>query len=238
MTTKIVAISDSHTQHSRLEIPECDILIHAGDFTYRGLFQEVSSFSNWLSKQPAKKKIIVAGNHELSFDPRQGRKYDPSARDIIANHYDDDVYYIENRNIILDDINYFGSPWTPEFFDWAFNGLRNEQAHLDNRIALSYLYGQMSKKTDIVICHGPPYGIVDKADDGRLGSRELLKVINDTPSVKLVICGHLHEARGHEVVNGVHYCNVSSLDRDYRTLKPPVIIHLDDNKNVLSVEGY
>jgi predicted phosphodiesterase len=35
---KICAISDTHNQHSELKIPECDILIHAGDFTNNGTF--------------------------------------------------------------------------------------------------------------------------------------------------------------------------------------------------------
>ena len=42
--TKIVTISDTHTHHRRVELPEGDILIHAGDFTARGRGNEVVDF--------------------------------------------------------------------------------------------------------------------------------------------------------------------------------------------------
>ena len=67
---------------------EGDILIHAGDFTEYGLVSEVVAFNNWMATLPHKvniihhtkyevsskllisqHKIVIAGNHELSFDP-------------------------------------------------------------------------------------------------------------------------------------------------------------------------
>ena len=49
-------------------IPDGDILIHAGDFTRCGHLQEVRDFNTWLGTLPHKHKIVIAGNHELSFD--------------------------------------------------------------------------------------------------------------------------------------------------------------------------
>lgn len=51
-------------------IPEGDILIHAGDFTRCGHLQEVRDFNNWLGSLPHKHKIVIAGNHELTFDQK------------------------------------------------------------------------------------------------------------------------------------------------------------------------
>ena len=49
-------------------IPDGDVLIHAGDFTRCGHLQEVKEFNTWLGTLPHKHKIVIAGNHELSFD--------------------------------------------------------------------------------------------------------------------------------------------------------------------------
>jgi len=59
---KIVMISDVHEQWHDLTIPECDLLISAGDYSYRGLKPVVIAFHEWLSKQPAKHIISVSKN--------------------------------------------------------------------------------------------------------------------------------------------------------------------------------
>ena len=46
-----------------------DILLHCGDFTDLGKEEEVEDFNNWIGELPYKHKIVIAGNHELSFDP-------------------------------------------------------------------------------------------------------------------------------------------------------------------------
>jgi 3',5'-cyclic AMP phosphodiesterase CpdA len=68
--SRIVCISDTHamTSHIRKKLPDGDILIHAGDFTRCGHLAEVREFNEWLNSQPHKHKIVIAGNHELSFD--------------------------------------------------------------------------------------------------------------------------------------------------------------------------
>jgi len=53
-----------------VKLPECDVLIHSGDFCYGyGTYYETKQFVDWFEKQSqCKHKIIVAGNHEHSFD--------------------------------------------------------------------------------------------------------------------------------------------------------------------------
>ena len=50
------------------------MLIHAGDFTRCGNLQEVREFNKWLATLPHKHKLVIAGNHELSFDPEIHKK--------------------------------------------------------------------------------------------------------------------------------------------------------------------
>jgi 3',5'-cyclic AMP phosphodiesterase CpdA len=59
----IVAISDTHGLHASGPIPDGDILVHAGDISSTGKFQEVAAAAQWLKSLPHRHKIVVAGNH-------------------------------------------------------------------------------------------------------------------------------------------------------------------------------
>ena len=74
---KIICISDTHRKHHKIEMPEGDILIHAGDFTRYSKAFEIESFNEWLGELPFEEKICIAGNHEFLFESRltNGYKY-------------------------------------------------------------------------------------------------------------------------------------------------------------------
>jgi predicted phosphodiesterase len=44
---KIVCISDTHACHELTEVPDGDILVHAGDVTRKGSLEDVESFDSW-----------------------------------------------------------------------------------------------------------------------------------------------------------------------------------------------
>lgn len=69
---RVVAISDTHSLQSgmRYDIPNGDIFIHAGDFTRCGGKDEILEFNQFLETLPHKHKLVIAGNHELSFDSK------------------------------------------------------------------------------------------------------------------------------------------------------------------------
>ena len=68
---RFVCISDTHNQTNELELPDGDVLLHAGDFTRTGLPAEVDHFCEFLQRVKHKYKhtVVIAGNHELTFDP-------------------------------------------------------------------------------------------------------------------------------------------------------------------------
>lgn len=68
---RIVCMSDTHalTKHLKFSVPEGDIFIHAGDFSACGSLNEIIEFNEWLGELPHKHKLVIAGNHELTFDP-------------------------------------------------------------------------------------------------------------------------------------------------------------------------
>ena len=69
---RLVCISDTHSAVENVElpfeIPDGDILIHAGDFTNYGEVDKVKEFNAWLGTLPHTYKIVVAGNRDISFD--------------------------------------------------------------------------------------------------------------------------------------------------------------------------
>ncbi len=200
---KIVAISDTHGRHRRLDFSnylDCDTIIHAGDFTGgRDLDgKEFYDFINWLGETPFKNKILISGNHD-SF--------------MIHNRHEGlmlmkelGITYLEDTNVVIDGIKIHGSPWTPIFFNWYFMCTEKQ---------LDLKYGLIDKDTDILITHGPAHGILDVSLYGNrnAGSFALRDIIDDgLKNLKCHIFGHIHEDSGILERNGVVHIN-ASLDR-------------------------
>ena len=66
----IFAFSDTHGRHRDLQVPEnVDIVICAGDVVEDDMIGgEYDDFIEWFSSLPVRWKILVPGNHELSFE--------------------------------------------------------------------------------------------------------------------------------------------------------------------------
>ena len=65
---RFVCISDTHGRTQNLHVPPGDVLLHAGDFSSSGRLREVEEFAEFIASQPHKHKIVIAGNHDLTFD--------------------------------------------------------------------------------------------------------------------------------------------------------------------------
>ena len=181
---KIWHISDTHTFHDLLEIPEgIDMVIHSGDCSNpRDPYTnepEVRRFIDWFGDLPIKHKIFVAGNHDTSIEKRLVTKVDFT---------DNDIHYLENETIVIDGIKIFGSPFTPTFGNWSFNKDRNKLERIWRKA--------IDEDVDIVIVHGPPKGMLDLSYD-RLNSMEHCgdkSLMNRVMEVKptLMLFGHIH----------------------------------------------
>ena len=66
--TRFVCVSDTHSSYN-FPLPDGDILLHGGDFSYTGAEEEVQTFLKWLiSLKQYRLKIIIAGNHDITLD--------------------------------------------------------------------------------------------------------------------------------------------------------------------------
>ena len=182
---KLHIISDTHTKHRELNLPGGDALIHAGDIMGSGYdLAEITDFLSWFDKQDYEHKIFIAGNHDRIFEDK------PELMERILMEQYPDIIYLQDSSVTIDGINFYGSPWTPAFCGWAF------QIHNDTET-----YKYIPEDTDVLITHGPAYGILDQyvMPNGKLsehlGSKGLHKWIDDN-NPKLHICGHIHNGQG------------------------------------------
>lgn len=215
---KVVCISDTHTYHRSVDLPPGDILVHAGDFSYRGREEEVRPFGEWMRSLPYKYKICIAGNHDLSFErnPAQARAW------LRGDVEDSSLIYLQDQTAYLDidgrRILVYGSPWQPEFGNWAFN--------LKRGVELKKKWDKIPTGINILITHGPPAGILDLCDHGeRVGCEELYEAVKRV-NPKLHVFGHIHEAYGVEVIADTTFVNASNCTLRYNPSNKPIVIEI------------
>lgn len=198
---RIVLASDTHGKHHEFTLPDGDLLIHAGDFTKRGELPEVTAFMQWLGSQPHPHKVLIAGNHDFLAER------DPA---LFASLIPDGVHYLNDSGVELLGMKIWGSPVQPWFYDWAFNRSRGAdiQRHWD----------LIPAGTDILVTHGPPYGILDRTKLGQLvGCEDLTRTLERMhPKPRLHVFGHIHEAHGLLERDGTTYVNASVLNLEYK----------------------
>jgi Icc-related predicted phosphoesterase len=177
---QLVLISDTHMKHEALAVPPCDVLIHAGDFSNRGTPQELEAFLSWFSAQPARAKLLVAGNHDFvcEEEPELARKLMKEAG----------VHYLLDEELQFEGLRFWGSPMTPRFRDMAFNRHRGD--------AIRAHWERIPAGLDVLFTHGPPLGLGDRAFfGGHVGCADLLARVREV-SPRLHVFGHIHEAHG------------------------------------------
>lgn len=209
---KIVALSDTHTKHRQVPLPEGDILIHAGDMTGRGNYHEFIGIGQWFRdcKDRFKHQIIIAGNHDFGLEV--------NSKVIMRDHFDENVIYLQDSGIELEGIKFYGCPWMPVFYNWAF--MRDESE-------LAPYYNAIPDDTEVLITHGPPLGILDQnGHKDKCGSITLYNRIKELKHLKHHIFGHIHEAYGKLKIDDVTFHNVCSLNGDYRFQNMPQVIEI------------
>jgi len=212
-TMKIVTISDTHNKHRDIDMPEGDVLVVAGDFTGTGATHQVAEFNEWLGELDFEHIIVVAGNHELSFeDPRRAMHL------TLTN-----AHYLKDRELILDGVKFYGAPWQPEFCDWAFNLSRGEE--------LAEKWALIHDNTDVLITHGPPSGILDSnlaLDDTRqgFGCVDLLHRVNAVKP-KYHIFGHIHGGYGRHQGIYTEFVNTAICTEEYKPLNKPHVLEIE-----------
>jgi len=222
---KIVVTSDLHGHLP--EIPECDLLLIAGDicpdwYHAPGLTAQKnwqlnwlgSHFHEWLATVPAKNIVGIAGNHDWAIQMRN--PYDKISKLPWT--------YLQDETVEIDGLKIFGAPWSKFIGRWAFMLDPHE---------LQKKWNLIPEDVDIIMVHGPAYGINDLlaygfGPDARAGCPNLYERIvqNKYPNLKLVATGHIHEAYGQVDLHGIKWINATHMTLEYKPENAPIEFEL------------
>ncbi|HKO17534.1 MAG TPA: metallophosphatase domain-containing protein [Acidobacteriaceae bacterium] len=204
----LVLLSDTHELHSEIDrVPPGDTLIHAGDFTmFSRSLRAIVDFNHWLGELPYRHKIVVPGNHETFLQT------DPGNRKLLSN-----ATVLINEAVNIAGLRIWGSPVTrsgPAF------GVRSAD---ERRL----LYSSIPEHTDVLITHGPPFGVLD-CDPGsplHQGDPVLLEAVMRVRP-RLHVFGHIHG--GYGVFAGEHttFANAALLGPGGDIDKDPIVLRI------------
>ena len=193
------------------------------------------------------------GNHDISLDEEFYKKSaerfhyskktdDKRAREVMRNcpHFT----FLEDSSINLFGYDVFGSPWQPEFCNWAFN---LERGNGD----CAEVWERIPTATDILITHGPALGeslVLDALyrtlvcncqnlitsirtlsmpppfsghgdlchpHNQRAGCADLLSTILERVKPLYHVCGHIHEGYGVTKMDGVETTFINASTCDF-----------------------
>ena len=208
---KITLISDTHNKHNQItsSLPGGDLLIHAGDISSMGYKHEIQQFCKWFnSLDNYDNKIFIAGNHDFGFQDKSNE-----SKEIIDSYKWINYLQDEEMGLQIGDgpmVKIYGSPWQPEFHNWAFNLPRNGWE-------LEQKWNDIPEDTDILITHGPAHGYLDTVV-GRYENLGCELLVNRIKKIKpkIHVCGHIHTGRGYVFDGDTHFINASVLDEQYQ----------------------
>ena len=238
---KITFLSDTHNKHKYLndDLPGGDLLIHAGDLSSMGYKHEIQSFCGWYDKlNNYDHKVFIAGNHDWGFiDPvvfalsgKKNVRIPDTTKEILESYknidylQDDFIYIGEDWG---DLVKIWGSPWQPEFHDWAFNLPKNSDL-------LKEKWDMIHNDVDILVTHGPAFGYVDKVTSysPNLGCELLVERIKEFKP-KIHVCGHIHGGHGYVFDGDTHFINAAVLDERYNYTNSPLSVEWNPKTNEL-----
>ena len=208
---KLVIISDTHTLHRQLEMPEGDVLIHCGDFCYKhDLFDNrkmLLDLAEWMEELDYGCKIVVAGNHDNILEK------DPTSASYFKMH---GINYLLDSGIEYEGVKFFGTPWQVPF--WGSFNLPDESIlkKLDS-----------CHECDVFISHSPPATILDSNSLGRAtGSYGILSAV-ERLEPKVHCFGHCHHTAPACVdIGETCFINAAVVGKDYKLVNPPTVYEI------------
>ena len=216
-------------------MPAGDVFVHCGDWCKDfGSAEEMKEFADWVESLPYDVKIVIAGNHDFPAQDNDAR--------CKANFNSRGIFYLKDSGVKIKDRLFWGSPWQPEFGGLAFNLPRGGR--------LWDKWRRIPLQTEVLITHGPPFGILDNArwpgdllgQDESVGCKQLLRRVNQVRPLVHAF-GHIHVSAGVVEVNGTTFINASTVkrhvsmgtkptqalaERDGGLLHPPVVFDLPE----------
>lgn len=210
--TTLICVSDTHMYKPKL--PPGDIFCFAGDFSSRGQSHETFSFCNWMHtiSKDFKNLIIIPGNHDHFVENNVNLFKSRLPRNAVC---------LIDEGVTREGISFWGSPFTPRFFNWAFMEDRGDpiKRHWD----------LIPENIDVLITHGPVYGILDQNPAGKCcGCKELRDQVFNRIKPKYHLFGHIHLQGSRKIkIKDTEFFNLSYVDEDYQPTNSVTVIDID-----------
>ena len=211
---RIVCISDLHGH--KITPPDGDLLIIAGDLTSVGRPTQVEDMGLWLAEHADRYVhgvVYVAGNHDWLYETNRNR-----AVALMNPKKNEKIRYLQQQSCVIEGIKFYGFPCTPSFCNWAFN---------KDQWDMEVICSKIPTDTDVVISHGPPYGIMDLVPRGELvGCNSLRLALFDRVMPKLHVFGHIHCGHGMQDIEGIKFVNASICTEAYEPINEPIVVEI------------
>lgn len=216
----------------------------AGDMTARDRSVDWVRFYEWLKALPYDKKVYTAGNHDNFLVHTLSNEEHAQ----ILGTSEEPLYfeYLKDSGVEYKGLKIWGTPWTTIFEEIN----PHCKAFMVSERELGEKFKLIPEDTDILISHGPPFGIFDRTTDGLLvGSGSLSQRLMEL-NVGLHVFGHIHEGYGCSYDGCYHTddgkfvglgrvsVNCSYVDERYKPSNKPVRIEVDENKNFTVIEEF
>jgi len=219
---RICLCSDIHGQTSKVNIPECDLLLIAGDnapwsysdtiYTQSNWYNDI--FEKWAKNQPTNEWYATFGNHCFA-----GQRVFGLFSGYLKQHF------LVDRQVIYQNKIIYGTPWSIDFGRWAFN---LPECRLEER------WKNIPDNVNILITHAPPYEILDDVDRYEygmynhetiyIGSPTLRNRIKELNNLQLHVFGHAHQLGGNtKKIENTIFCNAAICNEEYKIVKSRIL---------------
>eukprot|EP00741_Cyanophora_paradoxa_P003007 tig00000658_g2919.t1 len=239
---RLVFVSDTHNRHKDIRIPAGDVLVHCGDWSETGSENEVRDFAAWLREQPFVHKVLIAGNHDATFDQAWSVPSDPAEaiaalrnrpRVVHSNLLPQSAVYLQDGFCDVAGLRFYGSPHCHTRWNNVAFTTKQEPSACSGGLRRLHEALAEGRQPDALLVHGPPAGVLDKSFDGKQCGCRHLRTLLDSGALrpKLVASGHIHEGYGYtqlelpgEEGGTALALNASSCTLDYKPVNAPVVV--------------
>jgi Icc-related predicted phosphoesterase len=165
---------------------------------------------NWLKRNVSKIKEWLQ-NHAFLFIPGNHDFLPSKIIERILRSEDINAISLENKLVTFRDINFYGFPYVSfHTGSWNYELMPPEMnIKVDSMVDVCN-----SKHVNVLVCHSPIYGILDRNTSGNhIGSTAISNAlqykINPDKLPSYYLCGHCHEDMGIVEQNGILISNAA-----------------------------
>ena len=215
--SRICHVSDTHGGFPILH-GRYNIVVHTGDFfpnshhcIERDKSREMKFQLQWLRDNIHHIKLWLNG-HDFLYVPGNHDFLHPDLMEYELQSVGIRAYSLTDRLFTREGFTYYGFPYVPTI-DGTWNYERDipeMQAEVDKMVATIN-----QNKIDILVCHAPPYACLDLSYGNEvLGSTVIANALDYKIARDMMpdyyLCGHIHEANGFRLRNGLLVSNAAT----------------------------